>query len=348
MLAQLLPGLDERAPDVAVLDQAVVLRQAAGAGEAAGGGVAGVGHRDHEVGLDRRLGREQLAHAPARGLHDAALEARVGTREVDVLEDAERLAVARDDLARLQPALGEGDHLAGQDLAQVLRADDVERARLRGDAVALPEQAERERAQAGGVAEGDHAVGGHDDGREAALEARHDVLDRVLDRLRLVRGEQRGDDLRVRGRAERDAPLPQLGVQLDGVDEVAVVAERDLAPVGAPDGLRVLPRVGARGRVADVRDGHVPLQRAQLLLVEDLVDEALVAHRHDVAALGRRDARGLLSAVLKGVESEVREASDVVPWGIDAEHAALVARPVAFIVDGGRHAVQRSPIEWPA
>ena len=75
-----------------------------------------------------------------------------------------------------------------------------------------------------------------------------------------------------------DALLAQLGVQLDRVDEVAVVGERDLAPVGAPDRLRVLPRVGARRRVADVADGHVALQRAQLLLVEDLVDEALVAH----------------------------------------------------------------------
>ncbi len=97
-----------------------------------------------------------------------------------------------------------------------------------------------------------------------------------------------------------------------------------------------------------MRDGHVPLQRPQLLLVEDLVDEPLVAHRHDVAALGRRDAGGLLAAVLEGVEREVREAGDVVPGGIDAEHAALVARPVAFVVDGGRHAGQRGPIEWPA
>jgi hypothetical protein len=52
--------------------------------------------------------------------------------------------------------------------------------------------------------------------------------------------------------------------------------------------------------------------------------------------------------MLKGVESEVREAGDVMPGGIDAEHAALVARPVAFVVDGGRHAIQRSPIEWSA
>ena len=38
-----------------------------------------------------------------------------------------------------------------------LGADDVERARLAGDAVALAELAEHERAQAGGIAEGDDA-----------------------------------------------------------------------------------------------------------------------------------------------------------------------------------------------
>ena len=125
-------------------------------------------------------------------------------------------------------------------------------------------------------------------------------------------------------------------VQLDGVDEVAVVGERDLAPVGAPDGLRVLPRVRARGRVAHVADGHVAAQRAQLLLVEDLVDEALVAHRHDVAALGRGDARRLLPAVLQGVEGEVGEAGDIRARGVDAEDAALVARSVAELEHEGR------------
>ena len=89
-----------------------------------------------------------------------------------------------DDLARLQPALGEGDHLAGQDLAQVLRADDVERARLRRDAVALAEQAERERAQAGGVAEGDTRSAVMTTVEKPPSQARHDVLDRVLDRRR--------------------------------------------------------------------------------------------------------------------------------------------------------------------
>ena len=46
----------------------------------------------------------------------------------------------------------------GCDVAQQLRADDVERARLAGDAVALAELADHERAHAGRVAEREDAV----------------------------------------------------------------------------------------------------------------------------------------------------------------------------------------------
>src|SRR4051812_25845684 len=157
-----------------------------------------------------------------------------------------------------------------------------------------------------------------------------------------MRAQKRGDDLRVRRRAERDAPAAQLRVQLDDVDEVAVVRERDLALVRAPDRLGVLPRVGAGGRVADVADRHVALQRAQLLLVEDLVDEPLVAHREDMAALGGGDARRLLPAVLQGIEREIGETRDLAPWGDDAEHAALIARSVAGIERG----VQEEARAW--
>ena len=136
VLAQLLAGLDEGPLDVAVLDEAVVLGQAAGAREAARRRVAGVGHGDHEVGLDRRLAREDLAHPPAHRLQRAAAHARVRAREVDVLEHAERLARALDDLDRLEPVLAERDDLAGAHVAHELGADDVERARLAGDAVA--------------------------------------------------------------------------------------------------------------------------------------------------------------------------------------------------------------------
>jgi hypothetical protein len=118
VLAQLLAGLDEGAGHVAVLDQAVVARDPGGAGEAGGGGIAGVRHRDHQVGLDRRFAPEDLAHLAARDLRAVALEDRVGARKVDVLEHAEGAPLGLHQLARLDPARPERHHLARLHLAQ--------------------------------------------------------------------------------------------------------------------------------------------------------------------------------------------------------------------------------------
>ena len=57
--------------------------------------------------------------------------------------------------------------------------------------------------------------------------------------------------------------------------------------------------------------GHRPGERTQLGLVEHLRDETEVTEGHDVAVLARRDAGGLLAAMLKRVQREVREAGDV-------------------------------------
>ena len=76
------------------------------------------------------------------------------------------------------------------------------------------------------------------------------------------------------------------------------------------------------------------LQRAQLLLVEDLVDEALVAHRHDVAVLGGRDAGRLLAAMLERVEREVGQPGDLLLRREDAEDAALVTGSFAGVEEG--------------
>ena len=129
-----------------------------------------------------------------------------------------------------------------------------------------------------------------------------------------------------------DALLAQLGVQLDGVDQVAVVGERDLAPVGAPDRLRVLPRVGAGGRVADVADRHVALAaRAACCSSKTWLTRPWSRMAMMWPSLGRGDPRGLLAAVLERVEREVGEPGDVVSGRVDAEHTALVARAVAMV-----------------
>ena len=63
-------------------------------------------------------------------------------------------------------------------------------------------------------------------------------------------------------------------------------------------------------------------QAAQLLLVEDLGDEAEVAQDGEAALVGDRDPRRLLAAVLEREEPEVGEAGDVALGRVDAEDAA--------------------------
>src|SRR5204863_4113118 len=90
--------------------------------------------------------------------------------------------------------------------------------------------------------------------------------------------------------------------------------------------------------VAHVAESAATVEGAQLRLVEDLRDEAQVAHGHDVAVLvRRRDAGGLLAAVLERVETEVGETGDVGAWRVNAKDTALVARPVAVRYEGEIH-----------
>src|SRR5262249_226673 len=61
---------------------------------------------------------------------------------------------------------------------------------------------------------------------------------------------------------------------------------------------------------------------AQVLLVEDLRDEAHVAEHREAPVVRDRDPGRLLAAVLLREEAEVRDPRDVTPRGTDAEHAA--------------------------
>jgi hypothetical protein len=70
-----------------------------------------------------------------------------------------------------------------------------------------------------------------------------------------------------------------------------------------------------------VPDRDVSAQRLQRRLVEDLRDQTHVLVDQHLVAVADRDARGLLAAVLQGVEAEVRELGDFFAGGPDAEDA---------------------------
>src|SRR6185436_5695274 len=199
--------------------------------------------------------------------------------------DAERPSLLR--LDRLEgaqlPVLADDDDLARLHLALVLRADEVERARLGGhDPVPLREPAEAERAEAVRVAERGELAAAERDARVRPLEPRHRRRDRVLERP-VLRRDERGDRLRVRAGRAGEA---ELGAEERRVDEVAVVAERDRPGTTVMDErLRVRPLVAAGGRVADVADRDLAAKPAEGLLRERLGDEPELAQRRRAAVI---------------------------------------------------------------
>ena len=69
-------------------------------GEADRRRASGVGHRDDHIGVDGDSSRQPLAHLVPRRRTAAAVDARVGPGEVDVLEDAQRTRCAAPPPAR--------------------------------------------------------------------------------------------------------------------------------------------------------------------------------------------------------------------------------------------------------
>ena len=256
-------------------------------------------------------------------MHLDPRESRVGTREVEELEDAERATVVlRECLDGLDALLVHDDELARTHLALELGADEIEGARLRRDHPVGAEAAETERSHAARISKRDKcSFGEHDDG-EGAVELGHCVPDCLLQRRRVVR-DQRRDHLGVRGGGEPVAVRGQLRAELGGVRQVPVVAERDRSG-GAVlhEWLRVPPLRRPGRRVARMPDRKLAVQAAKLPLVEHLRDEAHLAQRRQAALVGDRYAGGLLAAVLQREQAEVRDPRDVALGRANAEQSA--------------------------
>ena len=336
-VADLLRRLDERAPDVAVLDQPVVERHAARPGVPDGGGDRGVGHRDHDVGVGRRLGGQLGAEPLARLVHVAAVPHRVGTGEVDELERAAGLPRRRGE-RRAAAQLGalQRDDLTRLDLADVDAAERRQGARLAGDGVpAVRQPPDRQRAEAPRVAHGEHPVGGQQDEREGALPRRQRALDALLPRPPAGGGEHQRHHLGVARRRQPEALRQQLVAQLRRVDDVAVVGERQRAVHRLDEERLDVALVRRTGRrVAGVADGVVAGQRLQRLVGEDVRHQAGLLVDAGAVPVADGDAGGLLAAVLQGEQAEERQLGDALAVrGRDADHATLLSWYVAGDVE---------------
>ena len=322
LLAHALLGLDERAADVAVLDQPLAERDPGRAREADRRGRARVGDRQDEVGLDRRLVRRaarpsaRARRAPrrpraacraARGRRTRRCRARRARRGSSAWTDCEPVSSAT---TSSPGRISRSNSAPTRSSAQ----------RLRRDHRVVAEAAEDERPEAVGVAEREQprrrrARPRWPRPRGAPSPPASASIERTL-----VVGDQRGDHLGVGGRGER---LAERRAQLVGVDEVAVVAERHGARAAVMERAAASsPRRSRRSSSSACVRSRARLRGREAALVEHLRDEAEVAQRGQPAVLAHRDPGRLLAAVLQRIEAEVREPRDVAARRANAEDPA--------------------------
>src|SRR4029453_10134232 len=105
-----------------------------------GGGGGGVGDADDDVRLDWRLAGQLAAHVHAHRGEGLTANDAVRAGEVDVLEDAECVALLLDRLDCVEARLVDDHRLAGLDLTDEFGTEVVEGAGLRGADPAAPVQ----------------------------------------------------------------------------------------------------------------------------------------------------------------------------------------------------------------
>ncbi len=259
-LPQGLRRLDEGASDIGVLHQPLAERDARGLGIADGRGGSGFRGGDDEVCVNRVLLGQLAAHLGPCGVDVLAVELAVGTREVDVFEDAASLA-RFGEAVRTQTVFVDGDELTGFDVADELSTDDVECRGLRGHDPAVLQPAQRQGSDPVPVTRGVEGVLVHVDQRERAFDMRQQTQRRLGEVLSVFGREELGDQGGViRGITEgpgagrllrgllddlRRVVAAGIGHGFEGVEvrQIAVVGQRHGAEWGRPQGgLSVLER----------------------------------------------------------------------------------------------------------
>ncbi len=227
------------------------------------------------------------------------------------------------------PILADDDHLAILDLAHEFRADDVERAGLRGEDRRAIQLAKHQRANPERIAGADQLLVGQRDKRIGAFDLPQRI-DEPLDQQHTARaGDQMQDHLGIRGRLHDRAVTDQVAPQRQPVGEIAVMRHRQPAArqLGkqrldiAQDGL-------ARGRIAHMADGLRTLQLLDHAPVgECIADQPHPAFGVEAGAIERGDAGSFLAAMLERVQAQRRQCRGV-GMPEDAEHPALFAQAV--------------------
>ena len=224
---------------------------------------------------------------------------------------------------------GDDHHLAGLQIAHKARADDVERAGLRGEDPRAVEIAQYQRTDAQRVAAADHFLGGERDQRERALQLLHRVDEAGIGVARLRGRDQVQDRLGVGCGREDRALLLQRALHGHRVGDVAIVRDRQTA-LGKlrEERLHIAQAGAARCRIPRMADGARAGQAVDDgLLGEGVADQADMALDVELVVVIGDDAGRFLAAMLQSVQPERDDRRRILPAEY-AEHAAFIVEMV--------------------
>ena len=305
-LAKLLGGLDERAPDIAVLGESLGVRDARFLGESDGVRGARVGHGNDDVGVDRRLASQLPTEALTGAVHQLPFIDRVGPGEVDLLERAEGALLGHGTLLDAVAVGVQSADFTGCEFVDQFGTDSGERTGFRGEQVTALELAEDQRTETPRIPDPEDRIAGDDRQGEGAFGLGHQHLDPVHP-VAGPSGEQMNHHFGVRRGLQPHAPLQELATKDVRVHEVAVVGNAQRTIDRLDDVRLSISQAGAAGgAVSGVADCELPLQRGEVLLVEDGGNKTLPLVDMRNAVVDRRHAGRLLAPMLEGVEREER------------------------------------------
>ena len=141
-----------------VADQAHAKRNLRFQGIADGGGNAGIRNGNDDVRIDGMFARQETPEHFPTFVDGAAENDAIRPRKIDMLENALLVLFFGREMDGFDARLGDAQHFAGLDFADVLRVEQIEGAGFRGDqpggkAAGSGELAENERTEAARIAD---------------------------------------------------------------------------------------------------------------------------------------------------------------------------------------------------
>ena len=305
------------------------------------------------------------AHVVTAGIDALAVHDGVGAGKVDLLKDAVcGLFGGRHALLGYQTLGADAQNLAGTNVTDVLGTHDVEcaglgsndpaagagdmgggvdrrgavlRRQLRnGCGIGLVQTlvhqlAQHERANAVRIAECVERLLVDECHGVAAAHELHGLANALAQVARTLSkvADEFGRDLGIRVGEERHAQLDQLAAQLVGVDQSAVVRERDNDAVdGRKMRLRGFPALGTGSAIAHVAHGQLAGERRQVGVGEHAIEQPQVLANHNRAAITHGDSRRFLAAMLQRAQTKVRQSSHIAIGCPHTKNAAFLMQLV--------------------